>query len=238
MLGRDLVECRMMPANAHSLPNTTAVREALRTVRHVFRRVKASIKVPSSAWPKPAADIANAAVRQLGAIASDVDEVASGLARRALGGESPPHPTLHEIAGAGADAAFATACYAGLKRVLERAGARDSFVSELAARQAFRHAMESGVASDTALAGDLTIRLLDAKVVRGPADNRTDDPGVAAVAAVMLWLLSDRPAEEDEEALESAFDVAVGLKADIDAAVSRRDAVALGNLYADFAANI
>lgn len=238
MLGHDLVECRLMPGDAHSLPKTTAVREALRSVRHLLRRVNASIRVPAEGLPKPAADIANAAVRQLGAIANDMDEVASGFARRALGGEPPPHPTLHEIAGAGADSAFAAACYAGLKRVLQRAGIKNAFVSELAARRAFRDLMESGVASDAALAGELTIRLLDAKVIRNPVDNQGEDPSAVALVAVMLWLLSDRPAEEDEEALKSAFDVAVGLRADINGAVSRRDTVVLGNLYADFAANI
>jgi len=227
-----------MSAGSHSLPNTTAVRETLRSMRHVLRRVNASLRVPSAALPKPAAVIANAAVRQFGAIASDVDEAASGLARRVLGGEPPPHPTLHEIAGAGADSAFAAACYAGLKRVLKRAGITNAFVSELAARRAFRSLAESRVASDAALAGELTIRLIDAKVVRSPADHRREDLSTVAVVAVMFWLLSDRPGEEDDEALQSAFDVAVGLRADIDAVVSRRDAVALGSLYADFAANI
>ncbi|MES2432654.1 MAG: hypothetical protein V4586_02360 [Pseudomonadota bacterium] len=75
--------------------------------------------MPMASLPGPAAELAEAVLREVGEIAEGVDEVASGLARFALGASSTLPGSLHSLtAKQGAEDAFAKGVYAALRFVL------------------------------------------------------------------------------------------------------------------------
>jgi hypothetical protein len=221
-------------------PDPMPLREALRGLRHVLRRGGETLldTVPVSALPKPAQALAGAVLREMEVIAKGADGVASGLAKRVLGGAATA-PSLDDLsARPDADAIFAGAAYAALRAVLTHLGAPGVLVSETAARLAYA---EAGKGADAA--GDLTLRLLDAKVIRGAtAIEAARVPGAAlepvALFAMMLWLQADRPDAEGEAALSAATDLAVALAADVGRACAEADAARLSALYAEFAPHV
>ena len=72
------------------------LREALRGLRFLLRRGGETLADTMSVetLPKPAADLAGAVLREVGGLARNVDEVASGLAKTILGGHAPQSATL------------------------------------------------------------------------------------------------------------------------------------------------
>ena len=215
------------------------LREALRGLRFMLRRGGETLveTMTLQGLPKPAADLAGAVLREVGGIARNVDEIASGLAKTVLSGQEPQSLTLSDLSrGHGGDAQFGAAVYVALRSVLRRLGAPWVFVSEAAARHAY------GI-GDHADAATLTINLLNARVVRGTtAQEAARVPGSAlepvAIFAVLLWLQSTRSEDENEAALDAATDLAVALAAEVDKACAARDTRRIAALYARYVSHV
>ena len=233
-----------MPNPSSLLPDAMPLREALRGLRHVMRKGGETLKdtMTVDLMPPPAAHLAGAFLREVEAIAKGVDQAASGLAKKVLGGPDPTSPSLHAITGQiNGDVIFAAAFYAAAQAVLARLGATGVFISEAGAHKAFQD-IRPFVAPDADLAASLTIALHSAKVLKGAVAKTARVPAdaVAPVAlfAVMLWLLSHRPEAEDEAALDAAADLAVALAADISRAFIANDHAGLAALYSEFASHV
>jgi len=235
---------RPMTNHANMRPDPMPLREALRGLRFMLRRGGETLAdtISLDVLPKPAADLAGAVLREVGGIVRNMDEVASGLsktvlAKTVLGPHVRPPMSLDDLdAQGGGEVHFAAAVYVALRTVLRRIGVPLVFVSEAAARGAW-------VPHQKPDAGTLTIRLLDARVVRGTtAADAARLPGGAldavAVFAVLLWLQSTRSEDENEAALDAATDLAMALAADITAACAARDAVRIDALYARYAPHV
>lgn len=231
-------------------PDPTAVREALRVLRHGLRRSRKVLReaVPVEALPEPAAQLAKGVLGGLDRIAGNVDQATTEVARRLLFDERHPVPALQDLgSGPEADVVFAEALYSALRSVLRRLGDPDSFVSEAIARRA-------RIGSETASPGlwadrpgeaaaDMVLRLLAAQVVRGlspelEADLGKDAAAPVAVFAALLWILSDRPEEDAEEALDASVDLSVALAPEIAAAAAARDRDRLTALFEQFASHV
>lgn len=223
-------------------PDPMPLREALRGLRFMLRRGGETLADTLSidAMPKPAADLATRVLRDMGDLARNVDEIASGIAKTVLGEMDQPQVTLQDLATDEAAAAhFGAAVYVALRSVLRRLGAPGVFVSETAARRAWG----AGGPGQSGDAAALTIRLLEERVVRGPtAEEAARVPGSAlepvAVVAVMLWLQSTRSEDDNEAALDAAADLAVALAAEVAEACAARDAARIAALYARYAAHV
>ncbi|WP_375452193.1 hypothetical protein [uncultured Devosia sp.] len=169
-------------------PDPAPIREALRGVRHVLRRVKASLRdMPAPPLPGPAGEMAGRAVREVSVFATGLDAAASNLARKVLGGTQTSAIQLPEDVDS---AAFAGALYWALQHFFQRFEVPDQFVSELAARAAYEKTL--ALAGETnGLAADLTLQLLADGVIRGPVPGDTgimasDDLRPVAVFSAML----------------------------------------------------
>ncbi len=220
-------------------PDTMPLREALRGLRFLLRRGGETLAetIAIESLPKPTAGLAGAVLREVGGIARNVDELASGLAKSVLGAAEQPSVTLDDLA-AGQDSAaqFGAAVYVALRSVLRRLGAPGVFVSEAAARRAWE--LDTGTDAAT-----LTVNLLEARVVRGAtAQEAARVPGSAleplAIFAVLLWLQSTRSDAENEEALHAATDLAVALAPEVARACADRDTRRIAALYARYAAHV
>ena len=226
-------------------PDPMAVRDVLRGARYVLRRLRASIQetLPVAALPRPAAEFADVAMREMRALTTTFDAAVSSLARRVLGGSRPQVPSLHEMAQADDGTEFATSFYDGVDAFLRRLGLQHMLISESAAKRAYLQSMRAAHSSDAALAADLTLRLLREGVLRGEVTDsltvlsRAELRAVAVFAAV-LWLLSERPEAEDRAAMVAAQDLSLGLKGEIASAYAAGDAHALQALYESFASNV
>lgn len=226
------------------LPDPMPLRDALRGLRHAVRRGGETLLdvMPVDSLPAPAAGLAGAVLREVGALAEGLNEVASGFARLALGASDRPHATLHDLtASQHPQDAFAMGIYAALRTVLRRLNAASMYISETAARSAYLSTAPQGSDAETAAA--LSLALVAAKVLRGAsAQDAALVPGSAldqvAIFAVMLWLQSDRSEAEDEAALDAATDLAIALAPDAAAAFVAGDAVRLAALYAEFAPHV
>ena len=228
-------------------PDPMPLREALRGLRFMLRRGGETLADTMSVetLPKPAADLAGAVLREVGGLARNVDEVASGLAKTILGGRAPPSKTLDALSiTQDAGAQFAAAVYVALRAVLRRLGAPGVFVSEAAARAAFdRNIAQPGTDAAPESAAALTVDLLEARVIRGAtAGEAAHVPGAAlepvAIFAVMLWLQSARSDDDNEAALDAAADLSVAVAADVAAACQARDPAQIGALYAKLVAHV
>lgn len=229
------------------LPDPMPLRDALRGLRHAVRRGGESFldAMPVGALPGPAAELAEAVLREVGEIAKGVDEVASGLARFALGARSTLPGTMQTLtAKPGAEDAFAKGIYAALRAVLHHLNVPSAYISETAARAAYLTLLpEQRTGSAASIAAALSLALAKAKVLRSAsAADAADVPGNAlehtAIFAVMLWLQSNQGEAEDEAALVSATDLTVALATEADAAFRDRDAKRLEALYAEFAPHV
>ena len=216
------------------------LREALRGLRFMLRRGGETLADTMSieTLPKPAADFAGAVLREVGGLARNVDDVASGLARTVLGGKEPRQVSLNDLGASGvASSQFATAFYVALRSVLRRLGAPGVFVSEAAAEVAYgRNAARIGTVGIANVAAHLTIDLQEARAVRGTtAQEASRVAGSAlepvAIFAVLLWLQSSRSEGDNEDALDAATDLAVALAADVAKACAARDAAQIAALY-------
>ena len=242
-----LTQPRVTMSKPGPLSDPMSLRDALRGLRHAVRRGGESFldAMPINALPRPAADLAGVVLREVGEIAKGVNEMASGLARFALGGSDKPQGSLHALSTAlGAEDAFARGVYAALRCVLRRLNAPSVYISETAARSAYLASVpDPGQGPDARFAATLSLALTGAKVLRGlsAADaSQVVGNGLenTAIFAVMLWLQSARDDTDDEAALQSATDLAVALAPEVDAAFRARDVLRLETLYAEFAARV
>ena len=234
-----------MPNRSPLLPDPMPLREALRGLRYVLRRGGETLRdtVLTEALPGPAGSLAHAVLREMGALAAQVDGVASDMARTVLGGAAPEAATLHDLGDhPGSEAQFAAAIYAALRAVLHQLGAPGVFVSEASACKVANLARVPGL-TDARLAAQLTLDLLAAKVIRTPtADEAAHVPGGAlqpvAIFAVMLWLQSDRAEQDNETALATASDLAVALAGDVAKACADQNLDRIETLYAKYAPHV
>ena len=229
------------------LPDAMPMRDALRGLRHAVRRGGETLLdvMPVGSLPRPAADLAGAVLHEVGAFAKGVNDVASGLARLALGGSATSQGSLQDLTlHQGAEDGFAQGIYAALRAVLRHLNAPSAYISETAARAAYLALMpEQRLGSDASMAAALSLALSEAKVLRGlSAADVALVTGQSldhiAIFAVMLWLQSDRSEAEDDKALEAATDLAVALAVEADAAFTARDNTALATLYDEFASHV
>ena len=237
----------MPKPNPNPLADAMPLRDALRGLRHAVRRGGETLldAMPVESLPRPAAELAGAVLREVGAFAKGFNDVASGFARLALGASAKPQGTLHDLtARQGAEDSFAQGTYAALRTVLRHLNAPSAYISETAARSAFLALTpDQRLGSDAGIAAALSLALAEAKVLRGAsAVDAAQVPGHSldhiAIFAVMLWLQSNRSEAEDEKALEAATDLAVALAAEADAAFRDKDNTRLAALYAEFASHV
>jgi hypothetical protein len=221
-------------------PDSMPLREALRGLRFLLRRGGETLvdTISVEALPKPAWEIASVVITVVGGIVRTVDTVASSAAKRILVGQENPTAALDElIHHDAAEAEFAQAIYVALSAVLRRFGMTSFFVSEMSARATFAAwRRETGEADPKHRAAELTLRLLDARVVRGVSVDKaqlapTGALDGAAVFAVLLWLQSSRPDAEDEAALDAAADIALAKADEIARALAARRLDSLAALY-------
>ena len=228
-------------------PDAMPLREALRGLRFLMRRGGETIAetFDLDALPKPASDFANVALREAEGFARSVDEIASDVAKTLLGGTASSALPLQDfIEKPNARGEFAMAIYAALSAVLRHLGASTVLVSEAAARAAFDRlpakAAEEAIENSAA---QLTLFLLDARVLRGSTGQKTTLVSVASLEAVslfavLLWLQSARSDEENEMALIAASDIALALASDISAAVAERNATRIAALYKKYVSHV
>lgn len=234
-------------ANLPIRPDLMPLREVLRGLRFMLRRGGETLAetIAMETLPKPAADLAGAVMREVGGLARNVDQVASGLAKSVLSGKEPHSVTLNDLSATPDEGArFAAAMYVALGAVLRRLGAPGVFVSEAAAKNAYgSNTLRSDSATTSIFAAHLTLDLLDARVMRGAtADEAARVAGSAlepvATFAVLLWLQSSRSDEDNEAALDAASDLAVAVAADVARVCSSRDIGQIAALYAKLVAHV
>ncbi len=228
-------------------PDPMPLREVLRGLRFLLRRGGETLvdTMAMETLPKPAADFAGAVLQKVGGLARNLDQMASGFAKSVLGGTEPHAVTLDDLSFSGDEgAAFAAAMYVALRAVLRRLGAPGVFVSEAAAKNAYGKATEPpGAVALTHFAADLTIDLLDARVLRGAtAEEAALVAGSAlepvAIFAVLLWLQSSRSDDDNEAALDAATDLGVAVAADVAKVCASRDLGQIAALYAKLVAHV
>ena len=227
--------------------DTMPLREALRGLRFLLRRGGESLAdtLNVEALPKPAADLAGAVLQGVEGLARQVDGIASDVVNTVLGRQVAQSAPLQDLIDQPeSDATFATAFYVALTAVLNRLGAETVFVSEAAARRVFADMPPQASDVTTARhAADLTLRLLEARVIRGTtAEQAARVPGAAlepaSLFAVILWLQSDRTDADNEDVLTAATDMAVALAAEIAPAFAQPDAGQIAALYAKYVPHV
>lgn len=234
-----------MPNRLPQPPDAMPLREALRAMRHMLRKGGETLidTIPVAGLPAPG--LAGAVLQQVEAIARSVDQVTSGMAKLVLGASEQRGPSLPGIAVLNMpDAAFAAACYAALRAVLQHLGVAGAFISEAAIRQAYRAVMAENIdEAEADLAAKLMQALLAGPIIRGvTARDAARVPGAdldqVAIFAVMLWLQTDRPDGEDAAALAAATDMALALSRDIARACGSETPAALSALFKEFAPRV
>jgi hypothetical protein len=226
-----------VPLPSLAPPDAAPLREALRGIRFLLRRGGATVAdtLTLDTLPDPAAGLAKRMLREVEGIARSVDQAASAAAKTVLGGQGSPSDRLDKLVGHSAAAAeFGRAIYLALDAVLRRIGVSDAFVSEMSARSTFaawRQDHPGGEPEDWAAV--LTLRLIEARVIRGAAPSGTEARDVEPVAlfSVLLWLQSDRSDSENEAVLEAAADIALARAPEVAAVVRSGDPGAIAALY-------
>lgn len=224
-----------MPLPSFIQPDAMPLREALRGLRFLLRRGGETLAdtLTVDALPKPAADLASAVITEMGGIVRSVDSVASSAAKKFLGGQDSPTAALEDLIHRDtAEAEFGQAIYVALGAVLRRFGPSSFFISEMAARATFlAWRQDLPATAPDHRAADLTLRLLESRVIRGVPGDKAPVLDAAAVFAVLLWLQSSRSDAENEAALDAAADIAQAKSAEILRAVEGRSLDRLAALY-------
>ncbi len=226
-----------MPRPSLASPDAAPLREALRGIRFLLRRGGATVAdtLTLDTLPDAAAGLAKRMINEVEGIARSVDEAASAVAKSMLGGHDRPSQTLDELVSHSAAAAeFGRAIYLALDAVLRRVGVTDAFISEMSARSAFAAWLRDHPDGDPEdWAADLTLRLLDARVIRGgvPVGDAGRDIDSVALFAVLLWLQSDRSDSENAAVLEAAADIALAKAREMAATIRSADRAAIAALY-------
>lgn len=223
------------------------LREALRGLRFLLRRGRETVAdtLDLDGLPKPASSLATVVLREADEIARSVGSLASKAVKTVLGGSGNLLASLDQIIDhEGAEIEFAQSIYLALGKVLERLGAENVFISEMAARSVFVDWRQQGLgaAPGDGLA-DLTLRLLEARVIRGVMTEPSaavplQDIDDVAIFAVLLWLQSPRSDEENEAALLSATDIAQVKADEVAAAVRGNSKERIAALYRKYASHV
>ena len=210
------------------------IKDVARSLRFAAERGSRTLKqaLPLDALPEPAARLAGGALATVERLSATAGRNMSGLAHSLLDPEGPP-PHLTKDA-ADAEARFATAFHAGLRRALAQLGATETLISEAAAERAWREVMAAGPGADEASAAAALHRaLLASGVVRevvwpDEASLPLPEARVLAVFAVLLAMQGD-PGDFISR-LDAATDMALALRAD----VMDADPNQLASLFAEF----
>lgn len=226
-----------MPRPSLAPPDAAPLREALRGIRFLLRRGGATVAdtLTLDSLPDPAAGFAKRMIHEVEGIARSVDEAASAMAKSMLGGQDRPSETLDKLVSHSTAAEeFGRAIYLALGAVLRRIGVTDAFISEMSARSSFGAWLRDhpdGEPEDWA--AELTLRLLEARVIRGavPRGDAGRDIEAVSLFAVLLWLQSDRSDSENEAVLEAAADIALAKAREVAATVRSADRAAIASLY-------
>lgn len=227
--------------------DTMPLREALRGLRFLLRRGRDTVvdTLALEDLPEPAARLATVILREADELARSVDSVASKAAKTVLGGQHNLSASLDQIVGQeGAEFAFAQAIYLALNKVLERLGAESVFISEMSARSAFESwRAEGSIGEPSDLLADLTLLLLEARVIRGsvaekPGAAPAQDLDALAIFAVLLWLQSQRSDDENEAALLSAADITQAKSVEVTAAIRANSKERIAALYRKYISHV
>ncbi len=223
------------------------LREALRGLRFLFRRGGETVAetLPLETLPDPASGLARVVLREIEGLARSAETVASGAAKTVFGQTRRSSAALEDIIRHdAADLEFGQSVYLALEAVLRRLGAGTAFVSEMTARTVFGSWLKDLPTGEARhRAADLTLRLLDARVIRGAQMDRAgpaalQDPGTVAVFAVLLWLQSSRSDDENEAALDAATDIAVAKAPEIIRTIRERNLDGIAALYAKYVQHV
>ena len=227
--------------------DTMPLREALRGLRFLLRRGRDTVAdtMLLDALPKPASSLATVVLREADELARSVDAIASKAFKIVLGGQGSPSASLDQIIlHDGAEIEFARAIYLALSSVLGRLGAENAFVSEMAARACFEDWRQEGLTGEPSeWLADLTLRLRDARVIRGAQADRqgaapVQDREALAIFAVLLWLQSSRSDAENDMALDSAADITRAKAAEIAAAIQANSKDAIAALFRKYVSHV
>ncbi|MCO5733461.1 hypothetical protein [Rhizobium sp. SSA_523] len=223
------------------LPDPVRLKDALRSVRFVLRNGRDALQELSAAesLPEPAARIARSLFGNIDDLARGVDGLASRLANKAFASAASPATAFARLlAHPHGDRLFAHLTYEALKQAVLRLGGRHVFISETAARNAFRHVCRSGgrgLESESA-AAMLFIEMVRLRVVRVEAMTTKArfslaDMEALACFSVLLWLLAERSDADNDLALTSACDLTQALAGTVLPALALQDTAALSGLF-------
>lgn len=233
-----------MTGQAPFSPDTIALREALRGLRHVLRRGGHSFAETLSAdtLPTPAAQVAARVMREAEGIARSLDVAASSLVKTVLGDGPADAVRLTDRATPDMSAPFARAFYVAVNSVLLRCGIDVAFVSEVAARESYAECRLRDHGDAAERAADLMVALLRRRVVRDllpmGAPSRPTAAGPLVVFSVLLWQLSSWSDTESDAALQAAVDLAQAMADEVDCAATAEDLPRLAALFRKYAAHV
>ena len=225
----------------HQVPDKVALRDALRGVRYVLRRVSTSLhNLPPP--PLPGSAMMHKAAKEMSSLTSSLDEAVSTLARSVLVDRfdgSEPHVELKSSTDG---ARFALALYEGLHAFFRRFGIENQLISELAAKECFERVVSGKPVGTGKLAALLMQQVLDSSVVLGESSVGTgldkDAVRPLAVFSTLLWLMSSPETDKAEETLLAAQDLAVGVSAELMVAWRARDTTSLAELFDDLSDHV
>jgi hypothetical protein len=224
------------------MPDRVAMRDALRSVRYVLRRVSSSLHNIAPP-PGPGGVLAQRAAQEMGLLTARVDQAASELARTLLIGPRLRPADLHvDLNASTRSAQFALALYKAVQSFFRRFDIDNQLVSELVARECFERVLSLRPAGASMFGALLVHELLKANVVFGEEPQAIDmEPTTArplAIFSAILWLLSERQADEDEQALLAAQDITAAMQAEIIVAITTRHMDRLAEMFDDLAPHI
>lgn len=229
-----------MTADRHAQDPQTGIMDGLRTLRYVARQVRRHTKAfgPDRVLPEPFSRPARSMLEQVDGVTTMIGQQTEDVLRRVLkGGHGPAQSLDTLVKDRNAVEAFSRTVYGGLRTALGQLGAEEALVLESAAQQAFRATLAEMTPDQEAFAARLYAHLMAKRVVRDVADSDTttaparDIPAIA-VFAVVLWLICDRDATEDDDLIHACTSLALGLRDDIIAA--GHDTAPLSRLFAEF----
>jgi hypothetical protein len=217
------------------------LKDALRGIRFGLRLGRDAIPGVHKDFPPPLRDLASGILSGIDQLEAQVESVTRKVARRFLNLGALTEGALSLTAlrnASNGDELFAQAAYHALSRATVLQRGSSPLVSEVLAARAFRD-VQARMSDDTPLAAfgaALLLEIQGADVVRYALQARaaTDPQRRVALYGLIFWLLADRAADEDENALLAAcFEVALALSDDL--ADAGDDPVRIEKLLAEYA---
>jgi hypothetical protein len=218
------------------------IREALRMMRHGFRRsgrvVKRASRSVGGYMPFPR--FAETVFSEFEVAAKDVDRVTSSLGRKFLHGATADRKPHKDAFSNRDENELGSVAYAALVSILRHVSLNDVYVSEAAARRIFAEVLNRSDSAKDRDASSLFFGLLDGRVIGHGVGAGSGGRISAAVAifALLLWLQSDCSDPYEGEALFAAADLAVALKSDLAAAIAARDEQHVSKLLDEFSPHV